>query len=268
MDEIQLAKPAVPDPSSPEYGLLNLKELQELPDPTIAWYAPFWIPVGVKTVLCAYPKVGKTVLLFHILKAILNGEKFCDEPCNKAKIVYLSEETQFEFKKQINEIPGLAGNPDFSVLLAERQPPSLGRWEETLKWVDKEMTARDANILVVDTFLSYAKLPDEGENDSATIQNALNAMNFLFKNPYRSVVVLHHTCKPNTDKWAPDPLAIEAVRGSGGFVGGAGHIVVMSGQPKKTVRDFAFYGRHLHGARMQMFLDKIHGQYRMTDFTR
>lgn len=268
METPQLAEPAI---AKPEYGLLTLEELDALPQPELEWYAPYWIPVGVKTVLCAYPKTGKTILLFHALKAVLNGEKFCGEKCNPANIVYLTEQTQFEFKKQLAEVPGLSGHPNFSVLLAERQDPALTNWKDTLHWADVEMKKRKANILVVDTFLSYAKLPDDGENDSATIQNALNEMNFLFKEPQRSVVLLHHTCKPRDDRKSDrefNPLAIEAVRGSGGFVGGAGHIAVMHGRDKSTIRRFAFYGRHLHGATMEMVLNKHDGQYLMTSFSR
>jgi len=259
-----------PPPETPEYGLLTLEELDNLPEPELEWYAPYWVPVGTKTVLCAYPKTGKTILLFHILKSILNGEEFCGGKCTPAKVVYLSEQTQFEFKKQIEEVPGLTGHPNFSVLLAERQDPMISSWAQTLHWADDEMKKRDAKILVVDTFLSYAKLPEDGENDSATIQKALNEMNFLFKDPYRSVVVLHHTCKPSKDKRGEtlDPLAIEAVRGSGGFVGGAGHIALMHGKPKSTVRNFTFYGRHLHGASMEMVLDKNKSLYHMTSYSR
>lgn len=260
----------VKDP--PEYGLLTLEELAVLPAPEVKWYAPNWIPVGAKTVLCAYPKTGKTILMFHLLRSILEGGKFCGEQCQKANVVYLSEETQFEFRDQLEDVPGLLGHPNFSVLLAERRDPMIQTWSDTLKWVSNEMDKRDANILVVDTFLSYAKLPEEGENDAATIQLALNEMNFLFRKPERSVVVLHHTAKPQKEhsKFAPpqNPLAIEMVRGSSGFAGGAGHIIVMHGQPERNNRDFAFYGRHLHGATASLVLDKRDHKYLLTDFHR
>ena len=248
--------------------LLTLEELAARPDQEVEWYAPYWIPVGAKTILCAPPKCGKTILMFHMLKSVLDGVKFCGQQCVKQKVMYLTEQTEYEFKRQIKEIPGLLGNPNMYVLLAENFPEELHTWKMTLQWIDKMMKAVGANILVVDTFLSYAKLPDEGENDSATIQNALNDMNFLFKTPERAVVLCHHSKKkPDEDRYNKyDPLALESIRGSSAFSGGAGHIVLMHAPSRKsTERRFNFVGRYTNGQEMSMNL--INHEYLLTQLT-
>src|ERR1700677_2466688 len=72
--------------------LISLAQLAERPDLEIEWYAPDFIPVGAKVILSAEPKTGKTILLFHILKAVCRGEKFLGKQCFQQRVVYLTEQ--------------------------------------------------------------------------------------------------------------------------------------------------------------------------------
>src|SRR6266478_6750676 len=75
-----------PAPWSP---LITLEQLQNRPDLEIEWYCPEFIPVGAKTIISAEPKCGKTILLFHILQAVVTGTQFLGQPCTPAKVLYL-----------------------------------------------------------------------------------------------------------------------------------------------------------------------------------
>src|SRR5919108_1933285 len=90
--------------------LINLEQLERRPNLEVEWYCPDWIPVGAKTILSAEPKTGKTILLFHILKAVTEGGEFLGKPCPPTRVLYLTEQTEQEFKKQICEVKGLIGN--------------------------------------------------------------------------------------------------------------------------------------------------------------
>lgn len=235
---------------------ITLEQLASRPDLEVEWYCPNWVPVGAKTIISAEPKCGKTILLFHILQAVVTGGSFLGEVCTPAKVLYLTEQTEHEFKRQVKEVPDLLGNPNFFVLLAEDTPPEIKTWDQMLIFIERMLAITKAKIVVLDTFIGLAKLPPEGENDSATIQNNINKLNALFKNRYLSVVFTHHNKKKSDDpKRREDKPTLQWARGSSAFVGGAGHIVVMDspGDNQRT-RDFYFFGRYNHGTEMHLNL--------------
>src|ERR1700676_2044986 len=236
--------------------LINLEQLQARPDLEIEWYCPDFIPVGAKTIISAEPKTGKTILLFHILKAVTEGGKFLGRNCPPTRVLYLSELTEMELKRQVAEVPGLLGNKNFYVLLPEETPQHVRTWEDTIEFSDKMLALTKSKILVIDTFGSLAKLPPGGENDSATIQNTINKLNVLFKNRYLAVVLTHHNRKKSEDRINPGTnLSISSARGSSAFVGGSGHLIFMQAPDKSNKRQFSFYGRYLNGIDRTLYLD-------------
>ncbi len=241
--------------------LITLEQLQRRPDLEIEWYCPDFIPVGAKTIISAEPKTGKTILLFHILKAVTEGGKFLGKNCPPTRVLYLSELTEMELRRQVEEVPGLMGNNNFYVLLPEETPQYIKTWEDTIEFADKMLALTKSKILVVDTFGSLAKLPPGGENDSATIQNTINKLNVLFKNRYLAVVLTHHNRKKSDDKLSVGSnLSISSARGSSAFVGGGGHLIFMNNPDKSNKRQFSFYGRYLNGVERSLYLD--HGVYK------
>jgi RecA-family ATPase len=229
--------------------LINLEQLAARPNLEIEWFCPDWIPVGAKTILSAEPKTGKTILLFHILKAVTEGGKFLGKQCPPTRVLYLTEQTEQEFKKQVCEVKGLIGNKNFFVLLAEETPQEIKTWEDTIAFAEKMLSLTKSKILVVDTFGGLAKLPPHGENDAATIQNQINKLNPLFKNRYLGIILTHHNRKKSENpQQNGSNLAISSARGSSAFVGGGGHLIFMDApNAYSTKRDFTFYGRYLHG---------------------
>lgn len=246
--------------------LITLEDLAKRPDPVEEWYCPDWIPVGGKTILSAEPKTGKTILLFHILKAVTEGGKWLGKECPPTRVLYLTEQTEHEFKRQVQEVPDLIGNKNFFVLLAEETPVEHKTWEDTLEFSQRMLALTHAKILVVDTFGGLAKLPPNGENDAATIQNQINKLNFLFKNRYLSVVLTHHNRKKPQDKFGNNnDLSISSARGSSAFVGGGGHLIFMDAPDRSNKRNFNFYGRYNHGQSKSLYL--VNGkEYKETMF--
>lgn len=245
--------------------LINLQQLEKRPDLEIEWYCPDWIPVGAKTILSAEPKTGKTILLFHILKAVTEGGEFLGKPCPPTRVLYLTEQTEQEFKRQICEIPGLIGNPNFFVLLAEETPDSMKTWEDMIDFAQEHLEKVKAKILIIDTFGGLAKLPPGGENDAATVQNNINKLNKLFKNRYLSVVLTHHNRKVSADpRSSGNNLSMASARGSSAFVGGGGHLIFMNAPDASSQRQFNFFGRYLHGMTKTLYL--INSQYQDTQY--
>lgn len=234
---------------------INLEQLEKRPDLEIEWYIPDWVPVGAKTIICAPPKCGKTVLLFHMLKAVIEGGEFLGKPCPPTRVLFFTEQTEQEFKRQICEVPGLIGNPNFYVLLAEEAPVELKTWDDMIDFAEKYLAITKSKILVIDTFGSMAKLPQNGENDASVVQAHINKLNRLFKNRYLSVVLTHHTRKQSNDWRNKDESHdMTAARGSSAFIGGGGHLVFMSAPDNSCQRNFSFFGRYLHGKSKTLYL--------------
>lgn len=235
--------------------LINLAQLEARPDLEMDYYCPDWVPVGAKTIISAEPKTGKTILLFHILKAIVEGEKFLGKQCHPARVLFLSELTEMELKRQVKEVPGLLGNKNFYVLLPEETPSHIKTWEDTIEFAEKMLALTKSKILVVDTFGSLAKLPPGGENDSATIQNSINKLSSLFKNRYLSIILTHHNRKKSDDPRSQGSnLTMNAARGSSAFIGGGGHLIYMSTIDRSNKRQFSFFGRYNHGMERTLIL--------------
>lgn len=214
-----------------------------------------------------YIPTHNTILLFHILNAVVNGRSFLGEKCTPAKVMYFTEQTEHEFKRQVREVPGLLGNPNFYVLLAEEVPANLRSWRLLLQFAEEKMKVIGAHIIVFDTFIGMARLPADGENDSATIQNCIDEANFLFKNRYLSIVFVHHARKSFEDSKGPRAVTMQSIRGSSAFVGGVGHVICMTAPDyTNTIRQCNFFGRYLHGTEMKLIL--IDGQYRQAGFKR
>jgi archaellum biogenesis ATPase FlaH len=246
--------------------LINLEQLAARPNLEVEFYVPDFIPVGAKTIISGEPKCGKSIALLHMLKAAVEGGKFLGKSCPPTRVLMLSECTEMEFKRQVAEVPGLLGNKNFYVLLPEEAPQTMRTWEDTIEFADKMLALTKSKILVIDTFGSLAKLPPGGENDSSTVQNTINRLNFLFKNRYLSVVLTHHNRKKSEDRINPGSnLAVSSARGSSAFVGGAGHLIFMNAIDKSTKRQFTFYGRYLNGVERSLYLD--HGEYKEIPFS-
>src|SRR6266576_2067899 len=110
--------------------LITLEQRAARPDLEVEWYCPSWIPVGAKTIISAEPKCGKTILLFHILKAVVTGGAFLGEVCTPTKVLYLTVQTENQFKRQVRDVSDLLLNPNFFVILAEDTPPEIKTWDQ------------------------------------------------------------------------------------------------------------------------------------------
>jgi RecA-family ATPase len=235
---------------------VDLDQLAKRPDLEVQWYVPDFIPAGSKTIISAEPKCGKTLLLFHMLKAVVTGGKFLGRTCPPQRVLYFSEITEQELKHQLKEVPGLLGNKNFYVLLPEEAPVNMRTWQDTIEFAERMLVATKAKILVFDTFGSWAKLPPNGENDSSTIQNTVNQLNHLLKNRYLSIVLTHHNRKPSEGA-AKQNISLNAARGSSAFVGAAGHLILMSAPERgSTRRDIGIYGRYVNGVEKTIVLEK------------
>jgi RecA-family ATPase len=125
---------------------------------------------GSITELGAKVKTGKTTLVLEMVRAILDGARFLDQPTFKTPVVYLTEQPPVSFRKAM-ERASLLGREDF-VRLLYSDTRGLA-WPEIGSAAVTECKRVGAALLVVDTLSQFAGLTGDRENNSG---DALEAM--------------------------------------------------------------------------------------------
>lgn len=115
-------------------------------------------------------KAGKTTLVMEMVRAILEGETFLNQPTLRTPVVYLTEQPSVSFRKAM-ERARLLGRKDFSVLLFS---DTRGlEWPQVASGAVAECKRASASLIVVDTLSQFAGLTGDRENNSG---DALEAM--------------------------------------------------------------------------------------------
>jgi AAA domain len=223
-------------------------------------YVPKFVYAGGVNWFCAAAKAGKSTLTWAMLRKMLRGEPFLGQPTRGQQILYVSEQGEISFRRQLEErcpkgwFMDIVNHPNFYMLLPEnhvyREPGNgkvvaAGSWEKRLNsiWTPAVESIKP-DILVLDTFSSYAALPQNGENDASLISSrAFDLKSLCSINPTMAILILHHTTKT---KRANGPyLTLTDIRGSGGIAASGDHIVLMNrlGNPKLRKRFMTLEGR-------------------------
>lgn len=183
-------------------------DLASAPDQEILWIARGLVAKGAITELGAKVKAGKTTLVMEMVRAVLDGAPFLDQPTTKAAVVYLTEQPSVSFRKAM-ERAKLLGRKDFlSLLFSETR--GLG-WPEVAAAAVAECKRAAATLLVVDTLSQFAGLTGDRENNSG---DALEAMQPLQQAAGEGlgVVLVRHERKSGGDVG-------DSGRGSSAFAG-------------------------------------------------
>jgi hypothetical protein len=102
-------------------------------------------------------------------KAVLTGGEFLGHPTVKGRIVYLTEESGTSFRAALARA-GIEESVDFHILFwRETHGLRDGETSAWVKVVDEAVEyakAKDAAVLVVDTFAQFAKLTGDKENSA------------------------------------------------------------------------------------------------------
>lgn len=184
---------------------LTSKELAERELEDLEWIWRGYLGAGIVTLFSARPKVGKTTLLFHLLKATLAKEKFLGhETSLKKKILLLSEEPLSLLKRRI-EKHGLQSN-DFLIIPRFK----LRDWIEAVAYVNHAITKEGVELVVVDTVAAFWNV--QNENDATHIMDALRPIQEVVQKHKVALLLVHHLRKADGEEGT-------AHRGSGALVG-------------------------------------------------
>ena len=222
-------------------GLLSLfKSTAELaldPVPETLWIVDKLVPGGGSLIqITGAPKgSGKTTFVLAALAAVREGDDFLGGPTISTPIVFLSEQSRGNFEAEYLGPAGLMGDDGFHVLY--RWETRHFDWETIVAGAVEKCRREGAKILVIDTFISWAKPRDE--NDAPVMERLLSLLQDAAAEGF-TVIVIHHARKGGGN-------AIEAGRGSSAFAAAVDviiHIRRPSGGASSTVREINCEGRY------------------------
>lgn len=191
----------------------------------IPWSSRPWTAKGAITEIDGKIKAaGKTTFVLGMVGSKVNGRPFLGEPTQRAKVLYLTEQSPTSFRRAL-ERAGLTECEDLYVLF----------WHDVAGWAwpDVARLAADkaleigAELLVVDTLGQFAGIRGDGENNAG---DAHEAMKPLQKATARglAVVITRHERKGGGEVG-------ESARGSSAF-GGAVDVILSIRRAEGNVR--------------------------------
>jgi hypothetical protein len=190
------------------WGFKTGLELAAESEQAIAWIVRSFIARGAITALGAKVKAGKTTLVAAMVRAVLDGSRFLDQPTLKTPVVYLTEQPAVSFRQAMKRAD-LLGREDF-VVLPHSEIKGL-KWPEVAAAATAECKRIGAALLVVDTLPQFAGLVGDSENNSG---DALAAMQPIQQTADAGigVVLIRHERKSGGDVG-------DSGRGSSAFAG-------------------------------------------------
>lgn len=186
---------------------------------------PDWIPgflprTGGKMLVGGSPKVGKSLILFEIIRSIITGDKIFgrdDCKCEKAKVLYVGQEAKdIEIYDRCGLIFGGVSDADaqnYDFIL--RQPQCVLDTDAGAEFLAGIIAQCDANIVVLDPMQDFIQ---GDENSSTAIGKAFHNIDIImkhFEDRELSVIMAHHFKKADKNSDNYDPLDPENFRGSG-----------------------------------------------------
>lgn len=190
----------------------TLQQLRDAPKPP--WFWEGFVAPKSFTLLSAYPKVGKTTMLTHMLRSLANGEGFLDRATRAVPILYFSEEADTLLAERADAL----GFEDSWPIMWQTKEPGLV-WEKCIWLMKNFVHVHKEPIIIVDTLARFWNC--ESENDATQVDHALNPVLELIRNSHAGFVGIHHNRKQGGGGGS-------AVRGSTALTGGVDIIMELS----------------------------------------
>lgn len=190
----------------------SLSQLRNIPRPEWTWEG-FILPKNF-TLFSAYPKVGKTTLIFRMMKYLCMQQDFLDRSCLSVPILYISEEPDTLLAARADSL-GFQDSWDIGWITHE---PGL-TWEKIIYYMKRWIYVKRNPLIIVDTLSRFWSASDE--NNATEVTHALNPVLEVIRNSEASFFGIHHNRKRGGGGGI-------AVRGSTALTGGVDVIMELS----------------------------------------
>lgn len=200
------AEPAQPGPSlrmpedaagSAEPGRRTWRTYAEIRAATAEkprqWLVPNLLPLGGLVVVAGYAKrSGKSTLAWALAAARERGGTFLGASLDPGPVVIVAEDADLDMADRMERF----GFPTTGGCVLSRGAVR-GGW--TIEGIAREAGERarriGARVVIVDTFLHWARLEPKAENDSGAVAEALRPLQALVDELGALVLVVHHAGK-------------------------------------------------------------------------
>lgn len=168
------------------FRLMSIAELLEKPIPPTEYLVDGLLPIGGASVLCAEPKVGKTVLVRNLALAVAKGEEFLGRRTVQGPVVLLAlEEKLGEVRRHFEEL-GVEGNEPIYIHCASAP-------QNAVSALASIVAETKPALVVVDTMFKLIR-PKDG-NDYATMTLALEPVMDVARTTGAHILCTHHAKK-------------------------------------------------------------------------
>lgn len=209
-DSAILSTPGVGVPAERKLRFVTAKEISEQTPEEVEWLVRPYVARGAITEIDGKPKAaGKTTLVSHMVKAIVEGGTFLGEPTTKTGVVYLTEQSSSTFREVLDRAD-LLGREDLTVLPWSETTGFT--WEEVVRAAAEEAVSLGAGMMVVDTLPQFARLKGDAENNAGAALAAIQPLQEAAATHNLAVVVVRHERKSGGEVG-------DSGRGSSAFAG-------------------------------------------------
>ena len=136
----------------------------------INWKVKGFIALLVCVELNAKVKIGKTTLMFALIKCLVSGTPFLGIPVEKCKVLLFTEERDVTLKATLDRT-GITETDDFHIL---KNVDITGdpTWEEKCAAITEYAINFGAEVVFVDTLSKLAEIKDENNNAEGSVAMA------------------------------------------------------------------------------------------------
>jgi hypothetical protein len=202
----------------------------------VPWVVGGMVAVGCITELDGKAKLaGKTTFLAFMVKAKLVGHTFLGYATEAGPVVWLTEEGSPTFRETL-ALAGLLERDDLHILT--REDTFATEWPDVANEAWRYAKWVGANMLVIDTLPSFARLRGDAENDSGAAAAAMEPLQMAAADGVGVMVTRH-------DRRAGGEVG-ESGRGSTAFTGAVDivlHIARLGGEGRENARQLDGIGR-------------------------
>lgn len=196
---------------NPHLPFITAKELGELTPEIPETYLPGFLPKGSIIELTAKIKAGKTTMISHMIRAVLEQEEFLGRTGSKTSVMYLTEERKPTFRANL-ERSGLLGYDNIHIL--HLNDVYSMDWPTIAGATAVAALDLGARLIIVDTLSRWAKIREDSENSAGAASTAIEPLEQIANEGFTVLVARH-------DKRGEAGEMGDWGRGSSGFGGAA-----------------------------------------------
>jgi hypothetical protein len=226
--------PQIPfDAAVHRLGLKTVADWIDQPEQPTEWIIDGLLASEALTMLCAFPKAGKSVFARAMAYAVATGTPFLGRETRQGTVIYAALEEMESQVKQSFRAMGLTKDIPLHIKFGRANQHFL----VDLRTCIEEL---GAPLVIIDTFVRIPREKSPESSDYLGNSELLEPLVYLAHETKTAVVPLYHTTKAGRN--AEGYEAVSAVMSNAGIVGSVDQLISLIVQSDGT-RGFQSYGR-------------------------